>query len=111
MSTYSVSKPVYSLSSHDIQPPVGGHNEVPSTATHSPVHMTDKATPMVTTMNSFSDSELIGQKNESVQSSAVTKEMSTGQEGDTITVQALAVLSSVSQHVMFYQPFLKAKPM
>ncbi len=103
MATFGISKPAYPVSSsHDAQPPVSSHSEPSSTLkppTHSPAHTIDSGKAAA---SSYSDSELINRKDGLVQSSAVTKEMTMGQEGDSTTVQALAVLSSVSVCVAWW---------
>ncbi len=103
MANTGIPKHKYHVTSHDSQPPdsqgiISNSTSTTRPGTYSPVHMTDRVKVAATTASSYSDSELIGRRDNAAQSSAVTKEMTSGQEENSAlpTVQALAVLSNVS---------------
>ena len=97
-----IPKHKYHVTPQDSQAPdsqLGSISSSTSTTpgTYSPVHVTERGKAVVVA-SSYSDSELIGRRDNAAQSSAVTKEMTSGQEENSAlpTVQALAVLSNVS---------------
>lgn len=102
-----IPKHKYHVTSHDSQPPdsqgsISSSTSTTRPGTYSPVHSTDRGKVAATTASSYSDSELIGRRDNAAQSSAVTKEMTSGQEENSAlpTVQALAVLSNVSSRTI-----------